>query len=127
MTDNAKARIRDASSLLNVLGGLSGIITCCSVLIVGGRYTRQIDVNTERITVIERGGSPSLIAHEKMDEERVHDVQRRMDKVEDTIVLLVDVKGRMGVMDERIDNLSKRTMLQQDQINLLMQMKPKAN
>lgn len=125
MTEHSKNGLRNAGSVLNVLGGLSGLITCGAVLISGGRYTRQVDINTERLGFIERTGTPGLIAHERSDDERVEEIKRRMNKVEDAITLLTDVKGRLGIVDERLDNFAKKFLLQQEQINLLLGQKPK--
>lgn len=120
MTDKTQNGLRNASSWFNVLGGLCGLITCGAVLVSGGRYTRQVDVNTDRINVIERGGSPGLIAHEKKDDERVDEIKRRMNKVEEAITLLTDVRGHLGIIDERLDNFAKKFLIQQEQINNLI-------
>lgn len=126
MTDYAKSGFQHVGNVFNFIGGISGLITCGAVLISGGRYTRQVDIDSERITAIERGGSPSMIAHEKKDDERVDDIKRRLNKMEDAVILLTDVKGRLGVIDERIDSIGKKVLVQQEQLNLLLQTsKPK--
>lgn len=110
MTEIGRKGVSRASSILNVIGGVSGLLTCCTVLIAGGRYTRQVDTNTEDINTLKRTGSPSLVAHERMDDERLADLKRRMEKVEDAILLLTENKVKFGVLEEKIDSVTKRVV-----------------
>lgn len=47
-------------ALLNMVGGVSGLLSLLMVAIMGGKLMKQVEIDSKRIDNIEQGGSPTL-------------------------------------------------------------------
>lgn len=47
-------------ALLNMVGGVSGLLSLLMVAIMGGKLMKQVEIDSRRIDNIEQGGSPTL-------------------------------------------------------------------
>lgn len=89
-----------------MIGGISGIVTLLSIAVFGGEIKRQVAVNTSRLTAIESFGSPALLAHDKMDDQRVFDLNRRVTTMEETIRQISDIRVDLRGINTKLDMLT---------------------
>lgn len=96
------------SSLFNLLGGVSGLLSICVVFWRGGAIEKQVDVTAKDVTEIRQTGSAGLREHVRMDDERVSDLARRMAQLEDYVKQAVDLKIEVRVLGSKLDNIAVR-------------------
>jgi hypothetical protein len=66
--------------------------------------TRQQTVY-ERVDRLETIGSPSLVAHERSDEQRVTDIKLRVDKLEAAVIVLQGTPGELKAIGVSLQTL----------------------
>lgn len=63
---NGKGSFGGLWAILNMIGGISGLISLLTVALFVGALKKQVEVDSHRLDVIEAGGSPTLQATVKM-------------------------------------------------------------
>lgn len=91
----------------NFLGGLSGMVALLTIAVAGGELRKQVEIDTARISRIEQGGSPGLLAHERMDDERVTDLTRRTVALEEAVKQISDIRGELRSINTKLDMLTE--------------------
>lgn len=95
-----------------VLFGACGILAwVTNTVIEQGKFisahATMLNVNAERILSLETRGSRSLESHEKMDDQRVTDLSKRMDKVEQMMTLLSPLPTKIEYIAESQKRIEK--------------------
>lgn len=111
---------------ISFLGGLGGLIAAGGVLIGGGQLmgkVSELDHNAEkrdvRIHQVETSVSAvaaDLQTHSIMDQERVSDIKRRIELLEQNVAVVQDMRGDLKVIKAQLGDLSDRIQKQTQMI-----------
>ena len=87
-----------------------GLMTwMCTIVIAHGNmlasYGTQIQVNSDRIGRIETSGSAGLMTHVKEDDARVGMMDRRIEKLEQAVIILQSAPAELKAIAIEIRNL----------------------
>lgn len=74
-----------AAALLNLFGGLSGVISILAIIFYGGQMAARLESHEGRLSKIEDRGSAGLVQHEMVDDQRVADIKVRIQKLEEAV------------------------------------------
>lgn len=67
----------------------------------------QMRVNTDRLALIESGGSRALDSHVKVDDQRVNDMRQDIVRLEGAIVQIATMPGEIKAIGIRLDSLKE--------------------
>lgn len=102
------------TSAFNLVGGVSGLLSLGLLVWNGGNLWRQVQEHERRLGNIEVGGSNRLQVHEGLDNERINelknsrdDMARRVAKMEDAVLSLIEMRGDVKSINARLDGLDK--------------------
>ena len=104
----------------NWIGAVSGLLTCLFVFVKGGEYTRQVDVNTMRLGLIETSGSSTFQGHVKYDQEQNDNMKARITRLEDAIINLGDIRSRLTAIETRLVTIADDSRVQREAITALL-------
>ena len=110
-------------AVANYIAAISGVITCLFVFVKGGEYTRQVDVNTSRLGLLETAGSPTVQAHIKFDVEQIENIKTRLVRLEDAFVNLGDIRSRLTAIETRLISMAEDARVQRDALSELLKAK----
>jgi hypothetical protein len=112
-------------SLLGWIAALSGVLTCLLVFVKGGEYTRQVDVNTMRLGLIETAGSSTFQGHVKFDEEQNANMKARILRLEDAIINLGDIRSRLSAIETRLVTIAEENRAQRETLTSIIKERTK--
>lgn len=118
MADDKNGKMRLIEILLSVLilmcSGLGGwaLFNSVETKTKVAEIDRQVAVNTERLSRLERDGTPGLVTHVKDDDTRVANMTKQIETLTDFVKQSNDLKVEVRVMgtkiDERLGSISER-------------------
>lgn len=101
--------------LLNLLGGMGGLLSIVLIIWKGGALAQRVDDHSRRLDQIELGGSIGLREHVKMDDERVSDIKQRQVDVtqrlahqDETLTKLTELFGDVKVINVKLDAINEK-------------------
>lgn len=101
VTQTRMERIKPKVSLaVNVVG-------IAALVFYGGSMWKTVAQHEERLTVLERSGTPPLQRHEAMDTERIDSLRQRISTVENALIVVADMRGDLKVIQSKLDKLNE--------------------
>lgn len=104
-------------ALLNVVGGVSGLLSLLVIVLMGGQYIKQLEVNTRDIAEIRQSGSPAVKTLAASIEAEVS-FRRASDEAFDRRI--GDVRSDFGQRVQNITGLLEKLVEQQTQLITLI-------
>ena len=104
-------------ALFNVVGGVSGLLSLLVIVLMGGQYIKQLEINTSDIAEIRQSGSPQVKTLIAAIESEVS-FRRASDDAFDR--RLGDVRVDFGQRIQNITGLLEKLVEQQTQLITLI-------
>lgn len=108
-------RTTKLSSLFNLVGGISGLISISLIIWQGGQLYQRVEDHGKRLDRIEVAGSGGLREHVKGDDERVMDIRQRLvdqstrlTHIEDVNTKLLELSGELKAVNAKLDALKEQ-------------------
>ena len=91
----------------NAIGGVSGLLAISLVVWKGGAISQTVSDHDRRLAIVEVRGSQGLGEHVKYDDERVTNLNKRVDRTETLVTGLIALQTDVAVMGERVTQIQK--------------------
>lgn len=89
----------------NWLNTATQAITVATIVFFGGAVWRDVQDLKRFKDSMEKEGSPRLLSHERMDDERIDGLKLRVGTIEAAVIVIGDMRGDLKVINSKIDKL----------------------
>lgn len=96
------------AAMLSAVGGVGGLVAIALVIWRGGALAQVVEGLEVRVARIEINGSNGLQIHEAKDDQRVADIQHRLDRLESMLTTVARIETKLDLVKEALDDHKKQ-------------------